>query len=188
MEIKNIKESLSPGKIEANGSEETTVIEMTLHDDLSFFSEFSDDNNPSISENVAGYIENHMYAYKPRTNICLKIKCRSADEQSKEQYRRAIHAYYSRSYADNERALRFNTAASLFMFIIGLFSMGIYVTLSYAGLTEVWQQVLYIFAWVFLSEAVTLFFLQRRSLSQKKKRYKRLIEMTILCVPLDSQL
>lgn len=161
-------------------AEEIAVIEMTMTDSKDLLSPYSDPNNPTIDKSVEDFIQDHCKPFLPSARVQLRIKSDNMPEKEQQFCNDALHGYFRRCCDDNERDRRYNTAASVTMFLIGLASMAAYVALYYGGLSEIWCQVLYIFAWVFLSEAVTLYFLQRRSLDVKRLRYKNLANMEII--------
>lgn len=167
--------------------EETAVIEMTLNSSRDLLSPYSDPNNPTIDKSVEDFIQDHCKPFLPSAKVQLKIKSDSMPETEQQFCNDALHGYFKRCCDDNARDLRYNTTASVTMFLIGLASMATYVALYYGGLSEVWCQVLYIFAWVFLSEAVTLYFLQRRSLDVKRLRYRNLANMEIVYLSMASE-
>ncbi len=95
-----------------------------------------------------------------------------------------LKEYYVRHYEHNRGQLKRNLLFSVIMAVIGIFGIAAALAISFYGKIPVLAEAVDIFAWVFLWEAVDLFFLQRSLLRVERNRCLRFFEAKILFLPL----
>lgn len=183
--IKSIKElkryydnRIEQEEIERDG-EGRAVIEMTVRDDGGFLSPYSAGTRPMISGEVADYLLESAISLAPHEPICLKIHSDCIDEEEKTVYSHALHDYFSAHYFENAVMLRRNAVLSCIMAVIGLLTLTLGITLGIFEWVPVLGEALDIFAWVFLWEAVDVYFLERAVLRVKGRRYLRFADAKI---------
>lgn len=163
-------------------AEGRAIVEMTvLHDD-DFLSDFSA-GKPVVSGEVAGFLEESAMAFRPKEPICVKIYSDCIDSEEEKVYSNALKEYYVRHYKENRRNMRRNALFSAIMLLIGVVALAVVLTLSLLKRVEILAEVLDIFAWVFLWEAVDLFFLEGSVLRMRQVRCLRFIEAKIEFLP-----
>lgn len=69
------------------------------------------------------------------------------------------------------------------MLLVGVVALAVVLTLSLLKRVEILVEVLDIFAWVFLWEAVDLFFLEGGVLRMKQRRFLRFIDAKVEFLP-----
>lgn len=158
------------------------IIDMAVYDDRAFLSGISDISSPNISGEVADYLEDMLDGYSPNEQVCLRIETATVTTDKAAMYSRALRHHYSRKYAESRRSYNRAMASVAVLLFFGIVLMAIEVWLTYEGLPEVWQQVLYIFAWVLISEAATVYFLRCTSIRSRQKRYKSLMDTKVVFV------
>ncbi len=156
------------------------VIEMTVRDDGGFLSPYSAGARPMISGEVADYLMESAVSLAPHEPVCLQIHSDCIDEEEKTIYAHALHDYFSAHYFENAVTLRRNAVLSCIMAIVGLLTLTLGITLGIFEWVPVLGEALDIFAWVFLWEAVDLFFLERAVLRMKSRRYLRFADAKIV--------
>ena len=189
--IKQLKRELDARVDEAEivrDEEGRAVIEMTVLRDDDFLSDFSAGTKPMISSEVAEYLTESALPIPPQSPVCVKIYSDCIDENEKEVYTNALHGYFERHYLENRISLKRNNSASLIMLIIGLVTLAIGLSVGFFELVPVLGEALDIFAWVFIWEAVDLFFLERKLLQIKQIRYLRFYECKIEYLPQEKSL
>lgn len=168
---------------EAERDEEgRAVIEMTVLKDEDFLSDLSAGKTPVVSSEVADFLAENAMAFHPNEQICIRISSDCIDEQEEKLYTLALKEYYVRRYKQNRRDLKRNAFFSAVMALIGLAVLSAVVTFSVLNITPVLSEALDIFAWVFLWEAVDLFFLQRQVLRYERYRALRFIEAKVVFI------
>ncbi len=161
------------------------VIEMTVRDDGGFLSPYSAGARPMISGEVADYLMESAVSLAPHEPVCLQIHSDCIDEEEKTIYAHALHDYFSAHYFENAVTLRRNAVLSCIMAIVGLLTLTLGITLGIFEWVPVLGEALDIFAWVFLWEAVDLFFLERAVLRMKSRRYLRFADAKIVYSELE---
>lgn len=163
------------------------VISMTVLKDEDFLSDFSAGSRPVVSSEVAEFLGESAMGLMPKEPLCIQIYSDCIDEREEKVYFSALREYYVRHYKQNQRDLRRNLLLSLIMAIIGVLGLTAVVLLSFFGDMPVLVEVIDIFAWVFLWEAVDQFFLERGVLRIERNRCLRFIEARILFFPLTER-
>ena len=156
------------------------TINMTVKDDSSFLSAFSQSDFPVISSDVADFIENATSSVYPGKPIKLQIHSSCIDDLEKDVYEKAIRRYYREKNSANERELKRNKMIILFLLIAGVAVLALSIFLSAMLSSEVVPGVIDIFAWVLVWEAADIGFFKNSELRVNKKRYNSFINMEIV--------
>ncbi|MDE6273421.1 MAG: hypothetical protein K2L87_00030 [Clostridiales bacterium] len=159
------------------------VIEMSVLKDEDFLSDFSSGKAPTVSGEVAEFLNESAMAFLPKEQLHIKIYSDCIDSEEEKSYKTALREYYVRHYKRNRQELRRNAIVSAIMFLIGIAALSIGVTFTFFGRHEVWGEILDIFAWVFIWEAVDLFFLERSVLRMGRMRCLSFIAAKISYYP-----
>lgn len=181
---KQMRTRLKEEEIERD-EEGRAVVAMTVLHDEDFLSDFSAGSKPVISSEVAEFIEERTTALPPSEALTLKIHSNCIDSQEQIAYSAALKEYYVRHYSENRREMRRNAVISAVMAAIGIITLALVVSFYFLEKMPVVSEVIDIFAWVFIWEAVDLFFLQRGILRAKRARCLRLIDAKIEFLPLE---
>lgn len=162
------------------------TIHMTVLDDSNFLSPYSETNTPVISGEVAEFIENCANAAKIKDAFSLHIHSDCIDSNEQITYDNAIRNYFALKLNAEHRDLRRNNILSLVFAIVGVLGLVFMILCDQLSLLQqIWIEVIDIFAWVFLWEAVDQFFIERRKLIFNRKRLKSFTEMPIVFKPLN---
>lgn len=151
------------------------IINMIVKDDSGFLSPFSENESPSISSEVAEFLENETKTMLPRQLLTLRIKSNCIDDNEKVMYVKAINEYYTKTYIVNEKEIKKNNIISIILFSIGL----IILTFAIAFPNVIWSEVLDITAWVFLWETVDIMVFKNRYQKMQRYRYLSFLSMSI---------
>lgn len=158
---------------------EQKTIDMTVTDDGNFLSPYSEDGQPVISSEVADFLENAAKAYRPKDSLIVNIHGDCIDDCEKIKYASAIKNYYALKKKEEERELRRKVLASIIFAVIGIIALAVMFIVSDFNVNEVWKECIDIFAWVFVWEAVDLFFIERGAIVVRRKRCENFIEAEI---------
>lgn len=165
--------------------ENRVIVNMTVKDDSSFLSVFSESNTPVISTEVADFIEHNTVAIFPKEPLTLRIHSDCIDERERELYKKAIAEYYTEKYFANKRELRRNNIIALILTVFGVLTLVPAVLLEYQRGSLIWAEVIDIVAWVLLWEAVDISVFGNRALRMKQKYYLSYISMKVEYVDLN---
>lgn len=154
-------------------------IKLTIHDDSNVVSPYCEPGKPVISGELADYLENVASNYLPAQPITITFFSDCIDDKEKTTYDKAVRNYFTFKAAEARREITQNTIVSLIFTIIGVISLTVMFILSAHGLGEVLTECLDIFAWVFLWEAVDQFFIERRALVRKCRRFDNFVNADI---------
>lgn len=173
---KSVKEEISKRKLkrDENGR---ALIEMTVKNDDDFLSPFSENETPVISQDVAEFIESSTNSL-PFDDLTIRIHSDCIDEEEKTVYQKAVKEYYLERYISNEKEIKRNYIIAVIMAFVGVLVLGVSI---YLGMNDrmLVAEVIDIFAWVFLWEAVDISILRNVALRIKRKRYLSYIGMKI---------
>ena len=159
---------------------------MTVLDDSSFLSPYSETSTPVISGEVAEFLENGANAARPNDRLELNVYSNCIDSDKQAQYDSAIRNYFTLKLSAEHRDLRRNNVVSLVFAIIGILGLTFMIICDQLlNMQQIWVEVIDIFAWVFLWEAVDQFFIERRKLIFNRKRLQAFTEMPITFKPLN---
>lgn len=162
------------------------TINMTVLDDSDFLSPYSEINTPVISGDVAEFIENCANAAKLKDNFELHVHSDCIDAVKQERYDKAIRNYFSLKLNAEHHDLRRNNILSLVFAIVGILGLAFMIICDQLlDMKQIWVEVIDIFAWVFLWEAVDQFFIERRKLILNRRRLKNFTEMPIIFLPIN---
>ncbi len=156
------------------------IIEMTVLRDEDFLSDFSAGARPVIGAEVAEYLNESALPLLPKEPVCLKIYSDCISEEEQSVYNAALMEYYARHYKENRIALKRNAAVSVVMAVVGLVALAVTLFVSFFWKLPVLSEALDIFAWVFIWEAVDLFFLERAVLRMRRNSCLRFLDAKIV--------
>ena len=154
-------------------------INMTVMDDSEFLSPYSPVAEPVISGDVAEFLENGANKFLPKQQIELNVHSNCIDDGEKIIYDKAIRNYFNLKLEGIKLALRRNLIVSVIFTIIGILGLVAMVVIDHFFGKAIWTEVVDIFAWVFVWEAVDQFFIERRKLLLDRKKYQAFTEMKI---------
>lgn len=166
-----------------NGKE---LIRMQVLEDGDFLSPYSREGEPTISSGVADFLDNTIKSKTLKQEIHIEIAGDVIDEKEKEIYRTAVGNYYRSRIIDIDRRLKRNTAAALVMAITAVVILTFYLVLELRNAGYVFLEIVNITAWVFMWEAVDLFFFERKTLKIEQLRDYRLYSAEITYKPLSA--
>lgn len=168
-----------------NENKKPASISLTVYDDSSFLSPYSSDNEEIISDEVAGFLENSAKQIKPTSSLKINIKSKTIAENEKPVYLRAIKNYYENESTEIKRNLKFNLIATLILFAISVVVLLVLFLVVAKFNIQVLTEIVTIMAWVFLWEAVDLFFIRRPLLRRELHRCENLKNSEIVFLNFD---
>ena len=160
-------------------SQGRAILTMRVRDDGDFLSPYSVSQEETISTDVAEFLTESAMAVHPRTPMTLHIHSQCIDEKEQDVYRRAIRSYFTLQAIEHQRTMRRNAVQSAVMAAVGVVSLAGMVWAERMGVSGIWIECMDIFAWVFVWEAVDLFFIERGMLRLKQKRLDAFMDMTV---------
>ncbi len=173
-ELKNCK------KAQAVDAEGRVVVDLRVINDNDFLSPYSTANHNAISEGVSDFIEHSLSDVFPEKPIHFRIYSDVITKEEQVEYTQAIHNHYADKYRQTclEKKKLHNVA--IIMALVAVAALSFMIGIDIAGLrTEVFTEIVDIFAWVFMWEAVDIFFLECTMLRFKQRRYLRLADSVI---------
>lgn len=157
----------------------TAEINLTVRDDSQILSPYSEPGKPVISGELADYLENVASGYLPVQPLSINFYSNCIDDGEKPVYDKALRNYFSFKAAETRRDMMQKTFMALIFTLIGVIGLTVMFVLSAHGLGEVLTECLDIFAWVFLWEAVDQFFIERKGVARKCRRFENFVNANI---------
>ena len=158
------------------------LIRMQVKEDSGFLSPYCLQGEPVVSSEVSDFLDNVVKRLPLRAELHIEIDGDTIDEQERTEYAAAIRNHYRSQVIDTGIKLKRNAVTSLIMAIIAVAILTVYVALELYSADYVLLEIIDIAAWVFMWEAVDLFFLERRAIKLEQLRDCRLYsaEVTFL--------
>lgn len=154
------------------------IINVIINENDYILSPFSD-KNPLISRQLAEYLEDNIDYKLLNKKIVLKIICCEENMNNLDIYRFAIKNTYQRKYHNTKKQINQLMVIAIIMFLIGVIILSFALVLDYLDKNILLFEVYDIIAWVFIWEAVDVFFFRRLLLIYKNRWNKLLMESTI---------
>lgn len=152
------------------------VIHMHVSDDSNFLSPFSVNENPVISAETAEFLNHNIKHNLTDSGVHLVIESDCINQKEEIVYQNAIENYYRIEFKEVWKELRKNAIVSLIMTLFSALVFAVAIVLEQTtNANGVILNMIDVFAWVFLWEAVDLFFLERPQLRHRRN----LIEATL---------
>ena len=155
------------------------VINMTVLNDSEFLSPYSPTETPIISGEVAEFLENGAAKRMPKQKVSLNIHSDCIDDGEKTVYDKAIRNYFNLKLEGANQDLKRNLIVSVIFTVIGVVGLAAMLLFEHFFNNAIWVEVVDIFAWVFVWEAVDQFFIERRKLIRNRSKYQAFTEMQI---------
>jgi len=161
------------------------IVDFCVHSDDDFLSPYSLRSNAELSEDASRFIERSLETVPVKEQVRLRVHSNVITAEEEKAYKEAIKVYYEERFeAVNREKKRLFIIATL-MALVGVFALTMMIALEVAGRhTAVLSEVIDIFAWVFLWEAVDLFFFEATALRLKSWRYLALSACVVEYLPL----
>lgn len=132
-------------------------IEMDIFDKDDIFSNYNvNELDPAFLE----YIDSKVRFIKKESPISIDIKCDNLTDDEKDLIRKNLHNSYALKFESERKKIKNNRKISAVLFFFGLLVMCVYITISHFSKIAVLSEVISIISWVFIWEAVDLFFFQ----------------------------
>ncbi|MBQ8448896.1 MAG: hypothetical protein IJX27_08230 [Clostridia bacterium] len=184
--IKEIKKEIRSRKNEhKKDSDGRVLVDLRVINDESFLSPYSTENHNIISEELSDFIEHSLAPVPGDKPIHFRIFSDVITEEEQKEYCRAIHSHYGDKYRYTIMEKKKLHKLALIMSLVAIGAMAFMIGIDISGArVEIFTEIIDIFAWVFMWEAVDIFFLQCTMLNFKQKRYLRLYDSIIEYLPL----
>lgn len=154
-------------------------INMTVLNDDGFLSPYSPVSSPVVSSEVAEFLENGANKFLPKQQIRLDVCSSCIDDGEKPVYDSAIRNYFRLKLDGTELTLRRNLIISIVFTVIGILGLVAMLLVDHFFGRAIWTEIVDIFAWVFVWEAVDQYFIERRRFKLDKRKYQAFVEMNI---------
>lgn len=159
-------------------SSDNSSIHISINNSKEILSPYTEDNRPIINGEFASFLENSVKDVSIKRDLTLEI---ASKDQALDAISSAIKNYYYNEFVDSQRKLRHNLIASIITLLIGLIALSLTIILNSLDVPLIVGGAVDIFAWVFIWEAVDLFFFRRAELRYQQHRQINFINAKIIC-------
>ncbi|MGN1094862.1 MAG: hypothetical protein ACI4QR_00580, partial [Eubacteriales bacterium] len=167
-------------------SEGRTIIDLRVINDDDFLSPYSTENHNVISEEVSDFIERSLNSVPYEEPIHFRIHSDSITEDEQKEYTDAIHRHFADCYENTRFEKKKLHRVAFIMTFIAVVALSFMIGFEVSNIkSAVVSEIIDIFAWVFMWEAVDIFFLQCTMLRFKQHRYLLLADSVIEYLPLN---
>ncbi len=163
------------------------VVNLNVLDDSDFLSPYGEDNDVLISSETASFIENSTKSIHHRKNLTLVLNSNVIDDKEKVVFEKGIKNYYENTFLEVKRDLKNNLLITLLLTLAGLVWFGAIIGIAYKFDFDLVIEMISIAGWVFLWEAVDLFFFQRPKLKTQQLRAYALMNAKIVFKEIKKQ-
>ena len=140
--------------------EGTATINVNLKNADNLFSPYS--SKKVLNQDLLRYIDSQADPLPPHLPLVINFIVDDVSKVDQEYIRRAIKRYYWLSYKSMTKELRRIKITSLVLFGIGIGVLVLYEVLTRLQIDILANQIILIASWVFIWEAVSRFFFNRR--------------------------
>lgn len=155
------------------------IINLTVLNDSEFLSPYGEDDDVLISSETASFIEHSTKPIHPRKDLTLVLNSNVIDENEQVYFEKGVRNYYENTFLELNKKLKSNFLACILLTIAGFVWFGVLIGLSFVVKYDIVIEMISIAGWVFLWEAVDLFFLQRPGLKRQQFRAYALMNAKI---------
>lgn len=163
------------------------VVNMTVLDDRGFLSQYGEDNDILISSETAAFLEHSTKAIHHNKDLTLSISSNVIDEREKVLYEKGIRNYYENTFLALQKDLKRNFLTTMLLTIIGVIYFAVLIIISFFVDFDIILEMLSIAGWVFLWEAIELFFLERPKIKNLQYRAYALMNAKIKYIELNKK-
>ncbi len=157
-----------------------SAVSMRVKNDDGFLSPYSNIGEEIISADVAEFLDNAVKSRRVKNGLSIYIESDEIDEQESVVYEQGIRNYYVNRIADIDRRLTVNAVSAAVMTLIAVAVFALYIALEVLKTGYIVLAITDIAAWVFMWEAIDLFFIQRKILKFEKMRDNALMTARIV--------
>lgn len=187
-EIRKELQNRRNGREKERDDEGRVIVDFCVHSDDDFLSPYSLRSNAELSTGASGFIERSLETVPVKEQVRLRIHSNVITKEEQMAYNDAIKAYYEERFEAVRREKRRLFVLSTLMALIGVLALTVMIALEFLGRhTAVISEVIDIFAWVFLWEAVDLSFFEATVLRMKSWRYLALSACVVEYLPLTKR-
>lgn len=183
-ELKKIAHARAKAREIVRDEEGRAVIPMTVRDDTDFLSPFSFSGKETVSDGVADFLERGALPFRHKESLTVRIYSDCIDDEEKKVYAEAIREHFFGQHLQNARRLKRNAVSAVLLFLCGAVLLGLMAILMTYSVSDILVEIVDIFAWVFIWEAVDIFCLERELLRMKQERYLRFMNCKVEYFPL----
>lgn len=156
------------------------IIDLTIKDDSNFLSPYSSSTYSDISSDLSEFITHSLYSINIDEDLHFNIYTNEIDSNTKELYKNAIINHFKDKNIDLYIDIKRLTKISIIMALIGIMALSLMIIFNINNIgNEITSEIINIFAWVFIWEAVDIYFLQRTVIKLKMRKYQKIINSTI---------
>lgn len=163
------------------------VINMTVLDDNEFLSPYGEEKDIVISRETAAFLEHSTRAIHHNRDLTLVISSNVIDEKEKVLYKKGIHNYFENSFLALQKDLKRNLWTSIIFALIGVLYFAVLIVISLFVDYDLILEMLSIAGWVFLWEAVELFFIDRTEMKNRQYRAYAFLNAKIIYEELNKK-
>lgn len=163
------------------------VINMTVLDDNEFLSPYGEEKDIVISRETAAFLEHSTRAIHHNRDLTLVISSNVIDEKEKVLYKKGIHNYFENSFLALQKDLKRNLLTSTIFALIGVLYFAVLIVISLFVDYDLILEMLSIAGWVFLWEAVELFFIDRTEMKNRQYRAYAFLNAKIIYEELNKK-
>lgn len=169
-QLKDKEKELAKEERQIYDQEGRAVINVNVLDDSGFLSPYGEDNDVLISSETAAFLEHSIRPVNHKKDLSLIIKSNVIDDKEKGVFAKGIKNYYENTFLELQQKLKTNLFATLLLMLAGFVWFAVVIVLSLFFTYDMILEMISIAGWVFLWEAVDLFFLQRPQIKRKQYR------------------
>lgn len=163
------------------------VINMTVLDDNEFLSPYGEEKDIVISRETAAFLEHSTRTIHHNRDLTLVISSNVIDEKEKVLYKKGIHNYFENSFLALQKDLKRNLLTSTIFALIGVLYFAVLIVISLFVDYDLILEMLSIAGWVFLWEAVELFFIDRTEMKNRQYRAYAFLNAKIIYEELNKK-
>lgn len=180
--VKELKKNIAIAEDIEETANGNAIVDIAVADLDDFYSPYSPKGYKLLNPEMVEYIDEYAKGIPISQELTLRISAENQSVEAKERIEKTIRRTYAEKIANINEDLQRNLLSSIIFMIIGLiFLVGVIITSAFK-FSDVIYEVLDIISWVFIWEAVDVFFMERHKKRVEKIKYSKLAVAEIIFV------
>lgn len=172
--IKELKKDVELAEEVEETSDGRAIVDITVDDLDDFYSPYSPKSFKLLNPQMVEYIDEYSKTIPASQELILRISATNKTDEAKNRIKKTIRRTFVEKIANINTELRRNLLSAIIFMAVGILFLAGVIIANTLDLGATVYEILDIIAWVFVWEAVDIFFMERHKKRVEKLRYAKL--------------
>lgn len=172
--IKDLKKDIEDAEEVEETADGKAIVDIAVDDLDDFYSPYSPKGFKLLNPEMIEYIDEYSKTIPNTQELILRISATNKTDEAKKRIKNTIRRTYVEKIANINTELRRNLFSAIIFMVVGILFLAGVIVANALDLGSTINEILDIVAWVFVWEAVDIFFMERHKKRIEKLRYAKL--------------